>query len=356
MRQNNQRFRCALQNHRLSLSTAFILLFAPLYLHGQHSNLEVAATDFDVKRADLQAQMESQSRLLQKKYITAVERLGGEYGTTGNLDGVLATKKEIARFSGNPVVRSGDVNGSIEGVARLQQAYIAQLKKLKQAMDQEVLNVYGNYIKLLERVERDLTRQGMITKAVAAKQQRDAIRKDPLLVAALRARSTAAKDNASSRPPIRNGVADNKGEPIVLPHTAAVLRGKTRIENGGIYYWVGDESYAEWQLHGISPGKYTVEITYANAYSSMGMILQSVRNTSSSRIKRNRARIDGNKANVLRYTVIDTGSSLDFKTFVAGELYLSPLQKLQVFKDPDVGGYSSPFVQKFTLTPVSGPK
>jgi hypothetical protein len=114
---------------------------------------------------------------IESKYIERLEKIRKSYQNSGNLEGYLATEKEIKRFKENPDLKEDHLDGSHETL------YLAQV-----SMMDEIHNIQfelaSKFLRDLNLEKVVLTKQGKIDEAIAKKQMMTKINvayKDALL-------------------------------------------------------------------------------------------------------------------------------------------------------------------------------
>lgn len=143
---------------------------------------------------------EAKVRALDENYVAALKRMQGGEEKAGNLNAVLAIRKEIeihgdgtdyelekfkARASDYPALRN------------MQSKYLVERDKIERSSTQELLQAAMNYHDRLEKLSVDLTKNSRIDDAVAVTEERDRIAE---LIASMVKPSEESKEMPESEP------------------------------------------------------------------------------------------------------------------------------------------------------------
>ncbi len=135
----------------------------------------VHARDFGTRYAET---IQNQPR----QYTNDVQALRDRFQQNGDLDGVLATARELKRFqeamSGErdpfeltpEMPASARVDKPVE-LRLLQEQYVARFKEAAETRMRGIRDLTVKYVASLQKIQSDLTRAGRITEAIAVKQE-----------------------------------------------------------------------------------------------------------------------------------------------------------------------------------------
>jgi len=117
-------------------------------------------------------------------YVKSLDKLVQSMQTTGNLDGLMAARKEKNRF-----LKEGGIPGTpgLETpaeLASLENQYIKDLKSIEAAKARKIVALVGQYTTDLEELKKKLTQNGAMAEAMEAKYEIERINEDPDIVAA----------------------------------------------------------------------------------------------------------------------------------------------------------------------------
>ena len=184
-----------------------------------------AATDPLTK---LKASYEAAMLKTEKEYATTKENCRKGYpaalGTkemlfqrAGNLDGVLAIRKEKERYQKEKAIPRDPPAGTDPQVQVLQAAYHKALDDAEIKHNKAVLYWTKLYLEKLETLTRNLTVAGKIDEALAARKEQERVRKDPVVTAA----EFAMADAKTSTPPAEETVTPPAPEPATTAKTVS---------------------------------------------------------------------------------------------------------------------------------------
>lgn len=112
---------------------------------------------------------------LQKAYREALARLQKSYSKEGNLDSLLAVKRESEKFAESPVIPSAPDGKALDRVQSLQAALIRKAAEAKRRRSTSLIALTDLYDDALEDMQKDLTRQHKIEDALAVKEERNRV-------------------------------------------------------------------------------------------------------------------------------------------------------------------------------------
>ena len=131
---------------------------------------------------ELSAQYEASIKTLPQQYQRDIRVLHDHFRNKGDLDGVLATDREIKRFAAaateerdpfelTPEMPAEAIVAAPAELRQLQEQYVARFKDAAALRLNQIRDLAGKYLGGLQKVQSDLTRAGRIAEAVIIKQE-----------------------------------------------------------------------------------------------------------------------------------------------------------------------------------------
>lgn len=109
----------------------------------------------------------------QGKYLAAAKALQNKVQQAGDLEALLAIRKETDRFSAARKITQDDISKDIPELASLQNAYIKAVEKYKTEKAQKILDLVQNYEKALDGLQESMTKKEDIRGAIEAKKEKE---------------------------------------------------------------------------------------------------------------------------------------------------------------------------------------
>jgi hypothetical protein len=156
----------------------------------------------------LKAEAQGERLRLPQEHIAAMRELELMYQNDGELKPLLAVRGERERFISDPSVSAITPVSSPERLRSLQLAYIKRYSGLARERETKLKELKDRYLQALEKLQKDLTRQGSIESALAVMNERESHESGadedasesaatvPLATAAVTPRSTTLDINA----------------------------------------------------------------------------------------------------------------------------------------------------------------
>ena len=141
-----------------------------------------------IKEADQAAR-----KTLLKKYAYNLLEIERKLKETGQLDPLLVVRREIARFKQEGSLEGAEAERSTD-LQRLLAAYRKLFDDIDLTSNKRLYNLSGKYDQSLGRLEASYTKDNRITDAVKVREERDAVRQRPDVLAAMK----AAKETKSA--------------------------------------------------------------------------------------------------------------------------------------------------------------
>lgn len=146
------------------------------------------ARAFYQRTRELSAQYEESIKTLPQQYQRDIQVLHDHFRKQGNLDGVLATDKEMKRFAAaltaehdpfdlTPEMPAEAIVKAPAELRQLQEQYVGRFKAAATHRLREIRDLATKYLGGLQKLQVDLTRAGRIAEAVAVKQEADRLQK-----------------------------------------------------------------------------------------------------------------------------------------------------------------------------------
>ncbi len=122
---------------------------------------------YEKELARLKSESQAEKLRLPQDHIAAMRELERTYQQSGELKSLLAVRGERERFIGNPSITAIVPVTTPDHLRTLQQSYIEQYKSLSSDRKTKIGDLREKYIRALENLQKDLTRQGKIESALA---------------------------------------------------------------------------------------------------------------------------------------------------------------------------------------------
>ena len=121
----------------------------------------------------LKTEAQGERLRLPQEHIAAMRELEMTYQQSGELKSLLAVRAERERFIANPSVSAIVPVSGPEHLRTLQQAYVERYNGLSAEREAKIRDLEDKYLKALEKLQKDLTRQGQIESALAVMNERE---------------------------------------------------------------------------------------------------------------------------------------------------------------------------------------
>lgn len=174
------------------LMLAAALPLVPLYAQAQTARhppeMAEMARVFRMRTRELSAQYESAIKALPPQYQRDIQALHDLFRNKGDLDGVLATDREMKRFAAafegerdpfelTPEMPPEAIVAAPAELRQLQEQYVARFKDAAALRLREIRDLAGKYLAALQKIQGDLTRAGRIQDAIIVKQESERLQK-----------------------------------------------------------------------------------------------------------------------------------------------------------------------------------
>ena len=171
---------------------AVALPLVPLYAQAQTARhppeMAEMARVFRMRTRELSAQYESAIKALPPQYQRDIQALHDLFRNKGDLDGVLATDREMKRFAAafegerdpfelTPEMPPEAIVAAPAELRQLQEQYVARFKDAAALRLREIRDLAGKYLAALQKIQGDLTRAGRIQDAIIVKQESERLQK-----------------------------------------------------------------------------------------------------------------------------------------------------------------------------------
>jgi len=172
---------------RIIARLTLLLLFLPPWLHA----VAKEATSLEITRSIYEATL----RKIDKEAKTTLETCLSDYGKglekammtiqkRGDLEGLLAARKEKQRFLAEESVPDAPPKDAPTDVVKAQSEYRMQTAKAWQERNRETIDLTNKYARRLDNMKRQLTIDGKIEEAIEAKVEMDRVLSSPAVAAA----------------------------------------------------------------------------------------------------------------------------------------------------------------------------
>jgi hypothetical protein len=228
---------------RTGPAAAFVLLAASSCLGA--SALDTCRGAYAAERAKITADSLSRRSDLRDAYTNALAGVAEGTRKSGDLDGLMAVRKEAERFSRDPDVAAESVVTAPPALRALQEGYRAAAQGLAVERARRDVALAERYAASLEVLKKRLTQEGKIEEAVAVKQEMDALAASEDLAAA---RALAPPASPREPRPAADPEAGGLKKDLVLHLTfdedvGAEVRDASGRRNHAS--WVGASAYEE---------------------------------------------------------------------------------------------------------------
>jgi hypothetical protein len=187
------------------------------------SDLAILEAAYKADMGDIAADYEKWAEALQKWYLGALDKLGGERVKSGDLEGALAFKSERERIAARAETTPEQTQAMPASLAKLRAAYEPELKKIVDEAGRRKDAARGKHIGRLDALQKRLTMAGDIDDAVLVRAEKDQIASEMAASAAVRAPKQAEipplppvasspKPRASPEPPAPADLLDDSAD------------------------------------------------------------------------------------------------------------------------------------------------
>jgi len=191
----------------------------------QPATLEQARTTFDREwEANIQKTTEELNRL-SLQYESALGRLLEARRQAGELDGVLATQREVERFATSKTVEDEHLTPHFPELRKLQETYRLTSTRIRGESAGLRLRMANQLEATLERMQTQLTRENAIEEALLVRNYRTNLASDPQITQAQAAWQAWQTLSASLTPPPATATATPPAPaPATVSTTPAAIR------------------------------------------------------------------------------------------------------------------------------------
>ena len=180
-------------------------------------------TIYDREMARLATKIQSQRLHVPQDHIKALRKLEEEYQKSGELIKLLAVRRERERFIGDPRADHINMVDTPLKLRELQKSYIANYKAILNKRRIEKESIRDNYIGVLEKLQKKLTQQGEIEKALVIMKEVKAVESGSTTSSSASAGNSGITDGSNSS---TNGSSIHKGNTIDAKVLATILHGE----------------------------------------------------------------------------------------------------------------------------------
>lgn len=159
------------------------------------------------------------------QYLQSLKSLEASLTKGGNLEGVLAVRKEVARFKESKQFPQEAILETPEELRVLQQKAFEGSRGIDVERNKHIISAIEKYVSILDEMKKNLTKKGKLDQALAVSKEMDAMTGSPELLAA-----KAVLDAAG----VERNVDTNS-------HEKNVTAGMKDLENGLILHYSFDK-------------------------------------------------------------------------------------------------------------------
>lgn len=127
---------------------------------------------FDAASEEIRVELEKNRSALGEKYVGALQKLEEDLRDKGDLENLLAVRKERELFVESGTLGSDDISD----LSRLRAIYMESRAPIDTSEKEKTARLLDAYLKQLEILQEDLTRAGDIDTAILAKKEADRVR------------------------------------------------------------------------------------------------------------------------------------------------------------------------------------
>lgn len=186
--------------------------------HGQGAGEGLSLLELEIRFEEAMARIDRPVTDLNSSYQEALKRLMTAETEKANLNAILAVKQEIERIGDGSSFDWATMHPESRDhptVAEMKRKYVMERSRLWEAGSRSRKELVKSYLVALESKEKELTKDGKISEALEARKIRDALARDPRMLA-----GGTGGDDANSFPAKVHLVA--KGE-VELTHNGKRL-------------------------------------------------------------------------------------------------------------------------------------
>jgi hypothetical protein len=171
-------------------------------------------------------------KTLLKKYAYNLLEIERKLKETGQLDPLLVTRREIARFKQDRSLEDAEAEGSTD-LQRLLAGYRKLFGDIDLTTNKRLYSLSGKYDQSLGRLEASYTKENRIADAVKVREERDAVRQRPDILAAMKAARKTKSATQLQQPDPENWKPVRPGPGNAAPSVANQFKGsdKKRIDD-----------------------------------------------------------------------------------------------------------------------------
>jgi hypothetical protein len=183
---------------------------------------------FSAALSQYEKDAEADQKTLELQYFAAMDKLEKHYQAEGELEPVIALRKEKERYHAEKTL-DADTLSNVKALRDLQETFLAQKKQIPINKSKKVINLRDQYALALENYQKKLTRENKLDIALQVKSERDAISaidqvsEAEFIIAELgpekQAESQQTPPPAKKEPP--EPVAEARGD---IPHHTSVAK------------------------------------------------------------------------------------------------------------------------------------
>jgi Concanavalin A-like lectin/glucanases superfamily len=156
-------------------------------------------------------------------YADALKGLGQKLQGAGDLDGMLAVKKEAERFEKEKTMPESAVVADCAALRDLQLKWQKMPDTIDVSKSRKIVTLSRNQIAVLEEVKKQFTMQGKVDAAVEAKNEIERVRTSAEVTAAEFVLASAGIDLAAKTNAVAKAVAPTRVDPLASLRSSLVL-------------------------------------------------------------------------------------------------------------------------------------
>jgi len=163
-------------------TSCFALLFALIFVWSASAvpEMDNLKTIYKAELARLRTETQGERLRMPQEHIAALKDLEMTYQQSGELKALLAVRKERERFIRDPSVPAIVLVSTPAKLRSLQQSYIERYNGLSSEQESKIDDLTEKYLRALEKLQKDLTRQGKIESALAVMNEIESPESDPV--------------------------------------------------------------------------------------------------------------------------------------------------------------------------------
>jgi len=158
-----------------------VIMLAALTAHAQQAPCSILtnrASAYRQEMAKVASDAVKQEQAWPDQYLQALKTLEQKFGKAGDLDGILAIRKETKRFQDEKQLPEEAVAEYTPDLAALQKKAIRLRREIEQNRRTAAGAATDRYLAALRALKKDLTKQGLLEEAIRAKDEIASVQAD----------------------------------------------------------------------------------------------------------------------------------------------------------------------------------